>query len=258
MTNARSAKAWFEAKGGRDIARHFCALTSNVAAAREFGIGTTFGFWDWVGGRYSMWSAIGLPIAIAIGPQRFRETAGRRARHGRALPQRTPWNEICRCDWPCSTSGIAISTASAAAAWRPITAACVACRPTCSSWRWRAMASVWTEDGQALPYATSPVIWGEPAANGQHAYFQMLHQGSDVIPVEFIAVKKVAHAAAGTPPQAAGQCAGAGAGADAGAAGCRRPSSSAGQPAQHLPAAGRADAGQPGRHRSRCTSTASS
>ncbi|MBS0317514.1 MAG: glucose-6-phosphate isomerase, partial [Proteobacteria bacterium] len=73
MTNARSARAWFEAAGGRDIARHFVALTTHVAAADEFGITTTFGFWDWVGGRYSLWSAIGLPIAIAIGDKRFRE-----------------------------------------------------------------------------------------------------------------------------------------------------------------------------------------
>ena len=89
MTNAQSAKRWFEAGGGKDIARHFCALTSNVAAANTFGITTTFGFWDWVGGRYSLWSAIGLPIAIAIGAQGFREfLAGAHAMDGhfRAAP----------------------------------------------------------------------------------------------------------------------------------------------------------------------------
>ena len=73
MTNARSARAWFAAQGGTDVARHFAALTTNVAEARAFGITTTFGFWDWVGGRYSLWSAIGLPIALAVGAQRFRE-----------------------------------------------------------------------------------------------------------------------------------------------------------------------------------------
>jgi glucose-6-phosphate isomerase len=73
MTNARSARRWFEAQGGTDVARHFAALTTNVAAANAFGIKTTFGFWDWVGGRYSLWSAIGLPIAIAIGAAGFRE-----------------------------------------------------------------------------------------------------------------------------------------------------------------------------------------
>ena len=73
MTNARSARAWFEANGGTDVGRHFAALTTNVQAASEFGIRTTFGFWDWVGGRYSIWSAIGLPLAIAIGEAGFRQ-----------------------------------------------------------------------------------------------------------------------------------------------------------------------------------------
>ena len=72
MANARSAKRWFEQSGGTDVARHFAALTTNVEAAREFGISTSFGFWDWVGGRYSLWSAIGLPIALAIGADGFR------------------------------------------------------------------------------------------------------------------------------------------------------------------------------------------
>jgi glucose-6-phosphate isomerase len=72
MANAHAAKAWFEASGGTDIAKHFCATTTNVAAAAAFGITTTFGFWDWVGGRYSLWSAIGLPIALAIGADNFR------------------------------------------------------------------------------------------------------------------------------------------------------------------------------------------
>ncbi|MCX7263004.1 MAG: glucose-6-phosphate isomerase, partial [Burkholderiales bacterium] len=66
MTNALSAKRWFEAQGGTNVSRHFAALTTNVEAAGQFGIQTCFGFWDWVGGRYSLWSAIGLPLAIAI------------------------------------------------------------------------------------------------------------------------------------------------------------------------------------------------
>ncbi|MDQ3271735.1 MAG: glucose-6-phosphate isomerase, partial [Pseudomonadota bacterium] len=89
MTNAASAKRWFEAQGGTDIARHFAALTTNVAAASQFGISTTFGFWDWVGGRYSLWSAIGLPLAIAIGGQGFRDfLAGAHAmdEHFRSAP----------------------------------------------------------------------------------------------------------------------------------------------------------------------------
>ena len=68
-----AARSWFLAAGGSDIARHFVATSSNTAAAADFGITTTFGFWDWVGGRYSLWSVIGLPVAIAIGAENFRE-----------------------------------------------------------------------------------------------------------------------------------------------------------------------------------------
>ena len=72
MANAETAKAWFMARGGENIEQHFVAATTNVEAAARFGIATTFAFWDWVGGRYSLWSAIGLPIAIAIGAEGFR------------------------------------------------------------------------------------------------------------------------------------------------------------------------------------------
>ncbi len=71
LTNALSAKRWFEAQGGTNVSRHFAAITTNVEAAGQFGIQTCFGFWDWVGGRYSLWSAIGLPLAIAIGADHF-------------------------------------------------------------------------------------------------------------------------------------------------------------------------------------------
>src|SRR5262249_5553498 len=72
LANAQAAKAWFLAAGGTDIARHFVATSRNTAAAPAFGIDTAFGSWDWVGGRYSLWSVIGLPIAIAVGADNFR------------------------------------------------------------------------------------------------------------------------------------------------------------------------------------------
>jgi len=192
MTNARSARAWFTAQGGRDIARHFCALTSNVQAAAEFGISTTFGFWDWVGGRYSMWSAIGLPIAIAVGPQRFRELlAGAHAmdEHFRTTPlkQNLPVQLALLDVWYRNFHGF--SSRSVA----PYHSGLRRMQAYLQQLEMESNGKRVDEAGQLLPYATSPVIWGEPAANGQHAYFQMLHQGSDVIPVEFIAVKKVAH-----------------------------------------------------------------
>jgi glucose-6-phosphate isomerase len=192
MTNARSARAWFEQQGGRDVARHFAALTTNVAAAREFGINTTFGFWDWVGGRYSMWSAIGLPIAIAIGAGAFRELlAGAhemdrhfaRAPLARNLPVRLGLLDV----WYRNFHGFGSrSIAPYHSALRRLPAYLQQLEMESNGKRV-------DQQGRALSVATSPVLWGEPGTNGQHAYFQMLHQGTDVVPVEFIAVKQPQH-----------------------------------------------------------------
>ncbi len=196
MVNAHAARDWFLARGGAldpgaavPLARHFAALTTNLEAAAQFGITTTFGFWDWVGGRYSLWSAIGLPIAIAVGAAAFKDLlAGAHAmdRHfqkaplARNLPVRLGlldiWYRIfhgftSRCIAPYShglrrLSGylqqLEMESNGKAVDWQ----------------------------GRVLPYATAPVVWGEPGTNGQHAFFQMLHQGSDTIPVEFIVLRR--------------------------------------------------------------------
>ena len=195
MTNARSALGWFQAQGGTDVARHFAALTNNVAAAAEFGIRTTFGFWDWVGGRYSMWSAIGLPVAIAIGAQGFRGLlAGAHAmdRHFQTapleenLPVRLGLLDVWYRNFLNYTSR---SIAPYHSALRRVPAYLQQLEMESNGKRV-------DRDGHALPYGTSPVLWGEPGTNGQHAYFQMLHQGTDVVPLEFIAVKKPTHSLA--------------------------------------------------------------
>ncbi len=196
MTNAQSAKAWFESKGGTDIARHFAALTTNVAAANAFGITTTFGFWDWVGGRYSLWSAIGLPIAIAIGAQGFREFLDgahamdehfRTAPLERNLPVRLALIDIWYRNFHGFTSR---SIAPYHSALRRLPAYLQQLEMESNGKRVDA-------DGAALPFGASPVLWGEPGTNGQHAYFQMLHQGTDVVPMEFLAVKKARHSLPG-------------------------------------------------------------
>ena len=192
MTNARSALAWFKAQGGQDVARHFAALTTNVDAAAAFGIGTTFGFWDWVGGRYSMWSAIGLPVAIAIGAAGFRELlagAHEMDQHFLAaplegnLPVRLGLLDVWYRNFLGYTSR---SIAPYHSALRRLPAYLQQLEMESNGKRV-------DRAGQALPYGTSPVLWGEPGTNGQHAYFQMLHQGTDVVPLEFIAVKKPTH-----------------------------------------------------------------
>ena len=196
MTNAHSARRWFEAAGGQDIGRHFAALTTNVAAAKAFGISTTFGFWDWVGGRYSLWSAIGLPIAIAIGAAGFRELlAGAQAmdEHFRTMPlERNLPVRLGLLDvWYRNFHGFASrSIAPYSSALRRLPAYLQQLEMESNGKRVDAQ-------GQTLPYDTSPVLWGEPGTNGQHAYFQMLHQGTAVIPVEFVAVKQATHGLAG-------------------------------------------------------------
>jgi glucose-6-phosphate isomerase len=196
MTNGRFAKAWFEQQGGTDIAKHFAALTTNVKAAGEFGISTTFGFWDWVGGRYSMWSAIGLPIAIAIGAENFRRMlAGahtmdehfRTAPLDANLPARLGLIDV----WHRDFFGFASrSVAPYHSALRRLPAYLQQLEMESNGKRVDAL-------GRPLSVSTSPVVWGEPGTNGQHAYFQMLHQGTDVVPVEFIAVREAAHSLEG-------------------------------------------------------------
>jgi glucose-6-phosphate isomerase len=192
MTNARSALAWFRAQGGSDVARHFAALTTHVAAAAEFGITTTFGFWNWVGGRYSLWSAIGLPVAIAIGAQGFRDLlAGAHAmdQHFQSapleanLPVRLGLLDVWYRNFLGYTSR---SIAPYHCALRRLPAYLQQLEMESNGKRV-------DRNGHALLYGTSPVLWGEPGTNGQHAYFQMLHQGTDVVLVEFIAVKKPTH-----------------------------------------------------------------
>ena len=199
MTNAHSAKAWFEAQGGTDTARHFVALTTNVAAAQAFGIRTTFGFWDWVGGRYSVWSAIGLPLAIAIGAPGFRAFLSgahdmdehfRTAPLEHNLPLRLGLLDLWYRNFHHFTSR---SIAPYHSALRRLPAYLQQLEMESNGKRVDAA-------GKALHYGTAPVLWGEPGTNGQHAYFQMLHQGTDVVPVEFVAVKNPGHDLPGHHP----------------------------------------------------------
>jgi glucose-6-phosphate isomerase len=192
MANAHVAKDWFEANGGTDTARHFVATTTNVNAAAEFGITTTFGFWDWVGGRYSLWSAIGLPIALAIGAEHFRALlAGAHAMdrhfaeapaHGN-LPLLLGLLDVWYRNFHGFTSR---SVAPYHQGLRRLPA-------YLQQLEMESNGKCVDLGGEPLPFASSPVVWGEPGTNGQHAYFQMLHQGTDVIPVEFILVKTPAH-----------------------------------------------------------------
>ncbi len=196
MTNARSARAWFDAQGGQDVARHFVALTSNVAAARDWGVTTTFGFADWVGGRYSLWSSIGLSIAIAIGDAGFRALlAGAHAmdEHFRTAPveHNLPVRLALLDVWYRNFHGFGSRCIA------PYHANLRRLPAHLQQLEMESNGKRVDHHGRALPYATSPALWGEPGSNGQHAFFQLLHQGPDVLPLEFVAVREGMHALAG-------------------------------------------------------------
>ena len=189
MTNAHAARAWFLAQGGSaaQLSRHFWALTTNLDAAAEFGIATTLGFWDWVGGRYSLWSAIGLPIAIAIGAEGFRALlAGAHAmdEHFRTAPleRNLPVRLGVLDVWYRNFHGFGSRCIA------PYSHGLRRLPAYLQQLEMESNGKGVDAAGAPLPYATAPVIWGEPGTNGQHAFFQMLHQGPDVIPVEFIAL----------------------------------------------------------------------
>ncbi len=196
MTNARSARRWFEAQLGEEAAalmpQRFAALTTNIQGAAEFGISTTFGFWDWVGGRYSLMSAIGLPLAISIGARHFREMlAGAHAMDQHFLHQPPAQNLPLRLGlldvWYRNFHRF---NSRHVAPYHSL------------MFRWGAYLQQLEmesngkrvdREGQTLPYDTSPIIWGEPGTIGQHAYFQMLHQGTEAVPVEFVVIKEARH-----------------------------------------------------------------
>ena len=196
MTNARSALAWFQSQGGQDVARHFAALTTNIEGAAALGITTTFGFWDWVGGRYSLWSAIGLPLAIAIGAAAFREMlAGafamdehfRLAPLARNLPVRLGLLDV----WYRNFMGFGSRCIAPYHAGLRRLPAYLQQLEMESNGKRVDMA------GQPVRYSTAPVLWGEPGTNGQHAFFQLLHQGTEVVPLEIMAVRRATHALPG-------------------------------------------------------------
>ena len=150
--------------------------------SREFGIQPTrvFGFWDWVGGRYSVWSSIGLPLVIAIGPDRFQRFLAGRLRRSTSISVEAPIERNIPMlmgllgVWHRNVLRITPRTRSS-----PTTSGSRAFPPISSSSRWRATASASSSTARRANTATGPVVWGEPGTNGQHAFFQLIHQGTD-------------------------------------------------------------------------------
>lgn len=200
MTNAASARTWFLANGGREetVAKHFVAVSTNAERVAAFGIDTAnmFGFWDWVGGRYSMWSAVGLPIALYVGRENFEamlDGAHAMDRHFAEAPLEANMPVILGLlgVWYRGFFG------SASVSIAPYAQALARLPAYLQQLEMESNGKSVTRDGRPVETATCPVIWGEPGTNGQHAFFQLLHQGTDLIPVDFIAPLKASHDLAG-------------------------------------------------------------
>ncbi|MBI4194925.1 MAG: glucose-6-phosphate isomerase [Betaproteobacteria bacterium] len=195
LANARSARAWLAAALGEKAAgRHFAAVTANPAAAREFGIEASaiFEFWDWVGGRYSLWSAVGLPIALAIGMDHFDELRGgardmdEHFRHtplGRNAPVLAGLLGVWYINF----------FAAAAHAVLPYDQRLRRLPEYLQQLEMESNGKRITRDGAVAAHSTAPVIFGAAGTNGQHAFYQLLHQGTQLIPADFIACCRSLH-----------------------------------------------------------------
>jgi glucose-6-phosphate isomerase len=190
MTNAHTARRWFLDHFGNNtdvIKLHFVAVSTNTAAVRDFGIdtGNMFEFWDWVGGRYSLWSAIGLPIALTIGMENFKQLL--KGAHEMDLHFRnTPFEK----NLPVLMAMIGIWYRNFFAATSHVILPYDHTLRLLPAYLQQAdMESNGkrvTIDGESLDYDSGPIIWGQPGTNGQHAFYQLIHQGTQMIPADFM------------------------------------------------------------------------
>lgn len=190
LTNAESAKRWFLGEAGDPaaVAKHFVALSTNTRAVQEFGIDTQnmFEFWDWVGGRYSLWSAIGLSIAVTIGMDNFEKLlagAHEMDEHFRTtrLEKNIPVILALLGIWYNNFFG------AHSHAILPYDQYMHRFPAYFQQGDMESNGKRVTRDGTATNYSTGPVIWGEPGTNGQHAFYQLIHQGTQFIPADFLA-----------------------------------------------------------------------
>jgi glucose-6-phosphate isomerase len=190
LTNAHTAKDWFlkTAKDSKHVAKHFVALSTNAEEVTKFGIDTKnmFAFWDWVGGRYSLWSAIGLPIAVDIGFDHFVEllTGGHEMdEHFRTAP--------LELNLPATLGLIGIwynnFFGAQTQAILPYDQYMHRFAAYFQQGDMESDGKSINRDGERVDVSTGPIIWGEPGTNGQHAFYQLIHQGTKMVPCDFIA-----------------------------------------------------------------------
>lgn len=192
MTNANSAKDWFLKAGKQeDVAKHFVALSTNIEAVKAFGIAkeNIFEFWDWVGGRYSLWSAIGLSIVLAVGYENF-ENLLKGAYDTDQHFQNADFSENIPVlmgllgIWYRNFYGASSYAILAYSQYLDRFAAYL------QQGDMESNGKCVDRNGEFVQYETGPIIWGEPGTNGQHAFYQLIHQGTELIPADFIAYVK--------------------------------------------------------------------
>ncbi|HAN7245123.1 TPA: glucose-6-phosphate isomerase [Escherichia coli] len=190
MTNAHSARDWFLKAAGdeKHVAKHFAALSTNAKAVGEFGIDTAnmFEFWDWVGGRYSLWSAIGLSIVLSIGFDNFVELlSGAHAmdKHFSTTPaeKNLPVLLALIGIWYNNYFGVETEAILPYDQYMHRFAAYF------QQGNMESNGKYVDRNGKVVDYQTGPIIWGEPGTNGQHAFYQLIHQGTKMVPCDFIA-----------------------------------------------------------------------
>lgn len=193
LNNAQAARAWFLQNGGPEsgIDRHFAAVTSNNRLATEFGISpaTQFSMWDWVGGRYSLWSAIGLPIAISIGMDRFEDLlrgAYAMDEHFRGAPLESNMPVILALLGVWYNNFFGYESFAILPYLQQLELLPDYLQQTDMESNGKRI----DRDGSAVDYQTGPVLWGGVGTNAQHAFFQLLHQGTKVIPADFIIARQ--------------------------------------------------------------------
>jgi len=190
MTNAHSAKDWFLANGGgeADVAKHFVALSTNAEAVSDFGIDTAnmFEFWDWVGGRYSLWSSIGLSIACTIGYDNFQELLT-----GAYEMDQHFLNTPAEGNIPVILALIGLwygnFFGSESEAILPYDQYMHRFAAYFQQGNMESNGKYVDRGGNKVSYQTGPIVWGEPGTNGQHAFYQLIHQGTKLIPCDFLA-----------------------------------------------------------------------
>ncbi len=186
MLNARNAKLWLESALGQDIGNHFCALSTNLEATQAFEISNerTFGFWDWVGGRFSIWSAIGLSLMIAIGPKRFEEFlkgASSADQHFLKAPleENIPVIMALLGVWYRNVFNFPVQ------AVMPYDSRMARFPAWLQQLDMESNGKSVLKSNEQTTLDTGPIIFGEVGTNGQHAFYQLIHQGTTIIPCDF-------------------------------------------------------------------------